>query len=235
MKRILALVLLMALVCSLCVFAPTAAALSEEEADALYEKYASIIDALEAGDYDAALDEVRGMKPPVEYEAVELTPENFYDYFEIGPGETNIERKSSGKIKSITPAGLRVTLKEEFWDRLDWDNSTLHLRVKASKNFARAKIDWETGEVSVSSKNDSDVKKALKKTGWVETKLDNTIDSVFSWWSAGWDLFYFKDSQYKYWTNGAAEPGKDVKYYQAVYSNIEVSEVSGTLYLAPEA
>lgn len=232
MKKLVSLCLLIALVCSLCATGVSASALSPEE---LYEKYATIIDALEAEEFSTAYKEVSDMIPIEAYEAVEITKENFYDYFEIGPGESNIERYSSGKIKSVSPGGLRVLLKEELWDRLDWQNSSLHLRVKGSKDFARAKIDWETGEITVSDKKDSDVKKALKKLGWVETKLDESIDGTFSWWSVGWDSFYYKDPQYKYWNNGQAESGKDVKYYQAVYSNVEVEEVSGTLYLAPEA
>ena len=46
MKKFVSLCLLIALVCSLCASGVSAAALSPEE---LYEKYATIIDALEAG------------------------------------------------------------------------------------------------------------------------------------------------------------------------------------------
>ena len=232
MKKFVSLCLLIALVCSLCATGVSAAALSPEE---LYEKYATIIDALEAEDYSTAYKEVRDMIPLEAFEAVEITKDNFFDYYEIVKDEPTIERDSSGKIKSVTPGNFLISLKEEYWDRLYGDRSSIKVRVKADKSFARAKIDWETGEITVSSKTDSDVKKALKKLEWVETKLDSSLDSVFSWWSVGWNTFYYKDSQYKYWTTGEAKPGLDVKYYQAVYSNVEVSEVSGTLYLAPEA
>ena len=119
MKKLVSLCLLIALVCSLCATGISAAALSPEE---LYEKYATVIDALEAEEYNTAYNEVWGMIPIEAFEVVELTKDNFFDYYEIVKGEPTIERASSGKIKSVTPSSFQVALKEgrqEFCPRKD--------------------------------------------------------------------------------------------------------------------
>lgn len=235
MKRILSLILLLATVCSLCVFAPSAAALSGEEAEALCEKYAPIIDALEAGDYSAALDAVWEMKPPVEYEAVEITPENFFDYFEIQQAEPEIYRYADGSIKRIWPGSLVIVMKEDVQKRVNWTDSKLKATVKGKYTLYRAKVDFETGEITLGDKMDSKTKKEFKKqASWFDLNFSRDVEGVFSRWHIG-DGFCYKEPKYKYWTIGYAEPGVKTKYYQPVASDIEVSKASGTLYLAPAA
>ena len=235
MKRILALVLLLATVCSLCVFAPTASALSEEETDALCEKYAPVLDALEAGDFDAALDAVEEMKPPVEYEAVEITTENFLDYFEIQQMDPRIERYADGSIKRVWPGSAGVAMKEGIAERVNWKDSKLKVSVKGKYTLYRAKIDFETGEITLGDKMDSKTKKEFKKqVSWFDLDFTEQIEAVFSYWYFG-GSFCYKDPEYKYWTMNAAEPGVKAKYYQPVGSDIEISKASGTLYLAPAA
>lgn len=231
MKRIITLVLLMAIVCSLCVFAPTAAALSEEE-EALYTKYADLIGQLEAEDYDAALESIWSMMPATEYEEVVLTPENVLDYFDIITGEPQIEKDSSGNIKRIWPGGLLLVMKEDVINRLDWENSSLVLGVTANKDMYRAKIDWETGEITLGDEKDSDVKKAVKKLDWFESKVDEQIDGVYSTYYITGEAFWYKHPQYKSWSSGYAEPDLHTKYYQVVYTDIEVVNVEGSLFLS---
>ena len=233
MKRLLAFILLVAIVCSLCVFAPSAAALSEEE-EALYTKYADLIALLEAEDYESALGFVWDMMPAAEYEEVVLTEENFFDYFEIVPGDPYIEKTSSGEIKSIYPGGLYLALKEEFVDRLDWENSGFSVGVTAKKDLYRAKINWETGEITLGSEPDADVKKAVKKLDWFEPKVDTRVDeseTVYYSYYIDADSFYFKHPKYKAWNSGMAEPDLDTKYYQVVYRDLEISGVEGSLFI----
>lgn len=231
MKRILTLVLLMAIVCSLSVFAPTAAALSEEE-EALYTKYADLIGLLEAENYDAALESVLAMMPATEYEEVVLTPENLLEYFDITTGEPQIDRDSSGKIKSIWPGGLLLVMKEDVSSRLNWEASSLVVGIKAKKDMYRAKIDWETGEITLSDKKDSDVKKAVKKLDWFESKVDEQIDGVYYQYYITSDPFWYKHPVYKGWSSGYAEPDLNTKYYQVVYTDIELVNVEGSLFLS---
>ncbi len=233
MKKLTAFILLAALVCSLCVFAPSAAALTEEE-EALYTKYADLIELLEAEDYEAVLEAVWTMIPEPEYEEVVLTPENFYDYFEIEVAEPNIERSSSGEIKTIFPGSLYVRVKEDCYDVLDWENSHVVFGVTAKKDLYRAKIDWETGEITLGSEPDADAKKAVKKLDWFEPKVDQQIDmseTIYSSYYIDGDAFWFKHPEYKGWSNGWAEPGMKTKFYQVVYRDIELVNLEGSLFI----
>ena len=105
MKKLTAFILLIALVCSLCVFAPSAAALTEEE-EALYTKYADLIALLEAEDFNAALETVTSMMPATEFEEITLTAENFFDYFEIATEN----RASNGTQTARSSRSIRAGL-----------------------------------------------------------------------------------------------------------------------------
>lgn len=231
MKKLVSFLLLVALVCSLCAFAPSAAALSEEE-EALYTKYADLIALLEAEDFSGALDTITSMMPATEYEEIALTAENFYDYFEIVTEDPNIEKNSDGSIKQIYPGSLILKMKEDIVNRVDWENSILTVGITAKKDLYRAKIDWETGEITLGDESDSDVKKAVKKLDWFEPKVDVQVSELaYMRWLSG-DGFWFKHPTYKGWSSGFAEPGSKTKYYQVVYRDIELVSVEGTLFLA---
>ena len=229
MKKLISVLLLIALFCT--AFAGSAFALTEDE-EALYAKYADLIGLLEAEDYDAALESIWSMMPATEYEEVVLTPENVLDYFDIITGEPQIEKDSSGNIKRIWPGGLLLVMKEDVINRLDWENSSLVLGVTAKKDMYRAKIDWETGEITLGDEKDSDVKKAVKKLDWFEPKVDEQIDGVYSMYYITSDAFWYKHPQYKSWSSGYAEPDLNAKYYQVVYTDIEVVNVEGSLFLS---
>ena len=234
MKKFVSILLLIALVCSLCATGVFAAALSPEE---LYEKYADVIDALEAEDFDAAFEAVSALVPEKEYEEIVLTEENFFDYFEIVVDDAHIERNSSGKIKYIYPGNLVVKVKEEYYDLLDRENSTAAFGVKAKKDLYRAKIDWKTGEIKLNDSKDDDVKKEVKKLDWFESSVNTFVDMApngrfYSTYFINGDVFFFKHPQYKAWISGRAEPDLDVKYYQIVYRDIEVVNLEGSLFIA---
>ena len=186
---------------------------------------ADLIGLIEVGNFDAAMEAVWSLKPEMEYEEIVLTEENFFDYFEFKVAEPYIERSSSGKIKYIYPGNLYVSLKEEYRELIDWENSTASFGVKAKKDLYRAKFDWETGEIKLNDSSSSDAKKAVKKLDWYESKLDTYVNMApdgglyYSYYIGG-DSFYYKNTQYNYWTAGSAEPKTDYKYYQVVYDDI---------------
>lgn len=231
MKKLVSVVLLIALVCSLCATGVSASALSPEE---LYEKYAPVIDALEAGDFSAAYKAVRDMRPPVEFETVEITLENVNDYFEFASMGDNISRYSDGSIKEIWPGSTGLKMKEGIPARIDWDNSHVELKITGKQSLYRAKVDFETGEITLGDKMDSSDRKELKKSGMFDPDLDETISGIYSSYYFG-GSFYYKHPEYKSWWMGSAEPGVKTKYYQAVASDLEFVSASGTLYLIPEA
>ncbi len=231
MKKLVSVILLIALVCSLCATGVFASALSPEE---LYEKYAPVIDALEAGDYDAAYEAVWDMRPPVEYEAVEITLENVNDYFEFGTRASDITRYSDGTIKSVWPENMGVRMKEGIPARVDWDNSHVDLTVTGKQTLYRAKVNFETGEITLGDKMDSKDRKELKKIGMFDPDLNETLSGIYSGYYFG-GSFYYKHPEYKGWWMGSAEPGVKTKYYAPVLSDLEFASASGTLYLVPEA
>ena len=229
MKKLISVLLLIALFCT--AFAGSAFALTEEE-EALYAKYADLIALMENEDYEAAYEAFQAMMPEPEYEEVVLTEENFFDYFEIVTAEPYIERDSAGVIKTVYPGGLQLRMKEDFAKRLDWENSTLSVGITAKKDMYRAKIDFETGEITLGDSSDSDVKKAVKKLDWFESKVDTHVDGVYSLYTVANDPFWYKHPTYKSWSSGWAEPGVKTKYYQVVYRDIELVNLEGTLFLA---
>ncbi len=283
MKRLLSLCLLLALVFSLCIPAAPASALSPDE---ILEKYGTLIDAIESGDYEAAKTEFGKLFPelteaqtqlpaaepaeepmpepepaeepmpepepveepmpepePVEEAPeqpqasglIELTPENFFDYFELVLTEPYVERNSKGKIKWIDTGSYKLQLKPEYEDRYNWSKSDeITIGVTGKAYFHRAKIDWKTGEITVSSKANKDVRKAIKKDSYISTSLDTQLTGHSSFYVVGSTLCH-KEKLYGshyYWSSSSAKPGDDYKYYQSVWK-ITIENVSGSIYLDP--
>lgn len=93
MKKMTAFALALVLLFTLCACGETAVPETEnevpvevQEVPEQYTKYEDLVDALEAGDYDAALAIIDGMKPAPELPPmveVQITTENFLDYFEF--------------------------------------------------------------------------------------------------------------------------------------------------------
>ena len=117
MKKIIASALLLAAVFALCACGETTVIEKEVRVEVPveipvipeeYRKYQDMVDALEAGDYDAAIAFVDAMAPPQEIPPVmevEITAENFLDYFEyVELPENNFwtQNDSKGKLSAIT-------------------------------------------------------------------------------------------------------------------------------------
>ena len=246
MKRLLSLCLLLALIFSLCVPSVSASALSPDE---IQEKYGPLIDALEAEDYETAVAEFGKLVGTPEMDAgsgtdnqvsedrevIELTTENFLDYFELVQDGNYIDRDSSGKIKSIYPGTYRYVLKEEYRERFSWETEEMTLGFIAKvDSFYRAKIDWDTGTFTLGDKADKNTRKAIKKDCKYSTsKLDSQVTGYDSFYICSPDFFYlYRSSGFKWWTSGPAEPKDKTKYYIDTW-NIEIVNVSGTLILHP--
>ncbi len=246
MRKLVSICLLIALICSLCATGVSSFALSEEE---LLEKYGPLIDALEAGDVDSATNEFFALLPSeedepddsenAEAETIELTVDNFYDYYELCyvPG-TDFSRDSKGNITSIWPGQYEFVLKDEYRDRYSYDNFenngiTLGIVAKESSIY-RAKIDWETGEVKHGDKVSKSVRKDIRKDcKYSVAKIDKQITGYDSFYVCQANFFYlYKSSGFKWWSNGWPEAGDNNKYYIDTWK-VEVVNVSGTLILDP--
>ena len=142
--------------------APAAAG---EEAPAIpeeYRKYQELVDAMDAADYDAAIACVDALEPePVlpPYEEVEITTENFLDYFEYVELPKNNFYTMSGSAGNITTVAYRTGyyLKEGFTilPEKAWD-CHLDLGVKYEswwyQNGRKIETDPENGTYTTTGK-----------------------------------------------------------------------------------
>lgn len=125
MKRALSAILVMILCLSLCACSGVkqedydAAVANYEAATADYEAlkekiepYTAIIDALEAEDYDGAVEAVEALRPAPEVTEVEITMDNLWDYFEIVENR-NEQTDAQGNLKSLY-VGNNISLKEGY-------------------------------------------------------------------------------------------------------------------------
>lgn len=229
MKKLVSFILLIALVCSLCVFAPSAAALSEEE-EALYTKYADLITLLEEGEFETALDFIWGLMPAREFEEVAITPENFFDYYEESVYADFVERDADGNITSIYPGDVIYVLKDEYLEKVDFEKSTVTIGVTGEFTLTRVKIDWESGERTLGDKAEKAIRSAAKKYAGFDSSISVQASGAGTIYLNTGRCFYgFSSSTLK--RAGNAVPGEKLKYYEAVPSGLELVSVEGTLYL----
>ena len=98
-----------------------------------YVKYQGLIDALEAEDYDKAYELIHDMVPVPEATEVEITNDNFFDYFELHMDyepARYVQKDSSGNVTtfSLVPA---YVLKDEYKIATDSEHqSKLEIGVK---------------------------------------------------------------------------------------------------------
>lgn len=127
MKKIAVLALVLALLTLLCACGETEAVVTEIEKEVQVEVptvpeeylgYQELVEAMEAGDWDAALAFIeeleRGPVPPIK--EVEITPENFFDYFEFVefPEQRRSEQKDRDGNVTLVDLYSGYYLKEGF-------------------------------------------------------------------------------------------------------------------------
>ena len=119
MKKTVAAALLLALAFTLCACGSAAPA-APSIGDQMYEKYGSIIDKLEAGEYEKVIEEVTGMMPVPENKVVTITKDNFADFYELAYDVNQINKDSAGNVLSMWYSGssFYYNLKEEYRDKL---------------------------------------------------------------------------------------------------------------------
>lgn len=116
MKRTLSAILVVILCLALCACGASAPAPTPEPTpnpgELLYNKYADIIDALEAEDYDGAAEAIEALRPAPEITEVEITMDNLWDYFEIV--EKRTEKTDAHGTVNFVWLSCVFTLKEDF-------------------------------------------------------------------------------------------------------------------------
>lgn len=211
-------------------------------AEQMYEKYRTIITKLEGENYDGAIEEIEAMKPALVVQEVEITPDNFYDYYDIVYKENYIERDSDGKITSISKRhdNFSFILKDKFTLDTNEDN-TIVVGVTGDYDLKKIEnIDFETGEITLGDEVFDEIEaEIIENTEWLgdcsthisvtyegtkEIIFYNTLGAVDGRWineEYGWTPFYeFTPT--------------DFEGYVFVPSNIQISRAEGTLHLVNE-
>ena len=215
--------------------------------DQMYEKYADIIGALEEERYDDAIDAISAMKPEPEEIVVEITPENFWDYYEVVYSDSILNKDAAGNILSIWGSqDFYLALKEEYASVLVPDNPNIEVGVTADVVMKRLEsVDWNSGEYQISNENYDDMEAAYVSS-WSMNKRTafDDISTVFSGSKrlsamiyntdfAGGFLYQYTDNWGTYWRNGDIKPDDS---YDEVYivapENIEIVRAEGTLVLS---
>ena len=148
--------------------------------DQMYEKYESIINKLEGENYDGAIEEIQAMKPAPVVQEVKITPENFFDYYDIEYRENNIERDSDGKIVTINKWDnlFNFKLKDEY--TLDFDqDDPIAIGVTSEYDLKKIEnVDFETGEITLGDDNYDDYEDEIVETTKNWTNEDSVLLSV---------------------------------------------------------
>lgn len=121
MKRTLSAILVVVLCLALCACGASAPAPAPEPkpnpGELLYNKYSAIIDALEAEDYDGAVEAVNAMRPAPKYQEIVITTSNYSEYFEVEPNLPDFRKDSFGNPEFFTIFGY-VKLKDQYFEKL---------------------------------------------------------------------------------------------------------------------
>lgn len=236
MKRILSASLVLIMCLSLCACgasAPTAAAEplptpepTPDLVDRLYEKYADIIDALEAEDYEAATRAWEARKPAPVVTEVEITLDNLWNYFEI----TEYRSLSADAQRNPTDVSVAyyLTLKEEY-ELADLDEYRTDVAVGYefddihTSYYYPCTMDFDTLTCSGSEADRYKYHNSLlgyfrQNEMWIATETLHIAGISLYWESARCKS---DQSNVNYW---------DTAYIDTV-ENFEILNASGTLYL----
>ncbi len=247
MKKALAVLLILTLACSLCACGAAAPAEAPAEApepslgDQMYEKYGSIIDSLEAGDFEAVLEEVTGMMPEPEKTVIEITPENFYDYYELCYPEQMVEKDAEGTPVSVWPGQyFYFQLKEEYAEKLVPDASQVEVGVICDSALRKVEaVDWETGALTLSEETFGKLASKIFENWTQKPNLDfsETFSGNYSLNAGnsgvfGYGAFYTEKNTYgTWWTSGRLMTDSKDTYYVVAPENIELVRAEGSITL----
>ena len=148
--------------------------------DQMYEKYKSIIDKLEGENYDGAIEEIQAMKPAPVIQEVEITADNFFDYYETVFWEDQIERDAEGKISSIRICSywFDFELKNEYLLDTEQDNA-VEIGVTCDYDLKKIEdVNPETGEIVYGDEVFDEIKDEILELNKGRANEDSVVLSV---------------------------------------------------------
>ena len=254
MKRWTAILCLLALCLSLCACGQTAQPAQAEptpeptpqapsKGDLMYDKYGSIIDKLEAGDFDGALEEISAMKPEPKITTVTITPENFYDYYELEMYDSsNIQRDAGGRITYFYPSwDYYFVLKDEYRGRLLAEGSGVEVGLTGEASIRRLTIDWEKGSYAFGEEPEDEIREKIiayynRSNPYfpVSPDISVTASGTEILYNLGHELLYvWIPNQYPGEWYGTIDPwNTEQVLYGGILTNVQIVRAEGTLLLS---
>ena len=242
MRKTVALVLAAVIALSLCACGAAAAPAEPSIGDQMYEKYGTIIDSLEAGEYEEAMGAIAAMMPEPETKEVLITPENFSQYYELKYDESHVNRDAQGKVSNIWfTRSFYYSLKEEYREAFVADGSKVSVGVTADCVLKKvASVDWETGEVTLGEESYPTMVDTLKQQGYTDLNenLSVTQSGTIALYGGdngvlGYGAFYpHQDAWGQMWWSGQMEAENPAsEYYVFVPENIQIVRAEGSITL----
>lgn len=217
-------------------------ATEQSVAEQMYEKYGSIITKLEGQNYDGAIEEIEAMKPEPVVQEVVITPDNFYDYYDVVYRENDISRDSDGRITRIYKWDneFSFVLKDEY--KLDEnEDNTILVGVTGDYDLKKIEdVDFETGKITLGDEVFNEYKAEI-----VESNKEWTNDgsSLLSVTSEGTDVIQcnasvvvverWNNKEYG-WTSYLDITPTDYEGYVFAPVNIQISRAEGILHIVNE-
>ena len=174
------------------------------------------------------------MKPKPVETVVSITPENFWDYYEIVYAETLPTKDAFGNITEIFPVEwFSVNLKAGY--NIDYERSNVEIGVTCDHRLHKLEsVDWDTGEITLSEKTYDDFAEKISESDSLCT-LTTSATSVGNY-SFNIDFSYVmlypcwsrvKDGG---WTNGYhLKRGENREFYVFDIENFTIVRAEGTL------
>lgn len=259
MKRLFAVILILAMALSLCACGETEPSMGDQ----MYEKYGALIDKLEAGDFEGAADSVFAMMPEGEkyssvvgklkaedYEGiiaeitemmpvppetvVEITPENFWDYYEIAYEKPYTEKDAQGNITRMYPSNYCYFALKAPYSNIDFDRSSVEIGVIGDCKVRKIKnIDWTNGSYTLGNEYYEDIAQAI-----IAQYIDDTKLSISTTATGALNIWFENGTPYGCWhkdawgwTSDQITPEDDFDMYVCDIDNVEIVRAEGTLVL----
>ena len=208
--------------------------------DQMYEKYRTIIDKLEGENYDGAIEEIQAMKPAPVVLDMEITPDNFFDYYDVVYWENQIDRDADGNILKISRVDdwFDFKLKDGYLLDTDQDN-TVEIGVTCEYDLKKIEdIDPKTGEIVYGDEIFDDYEDEIIESEIYWSGIDSVDLSVTCKGSQKINCHESSKLCYDLWINregnwvGAYEITPDnFEGYAFLPTNIQITRAEGTLHL----
>lgn len=209
--------------------------------DQMYEKYKTIIDKLEGENYDGAIEDIQAMKPAPTIQEVEITKDNFYDYYDIVYEEDGIERDSDGKIVAIDKSDryFSFKLKDEY-SLDDNEDNTIAIGVTCGYDLKKIEnVDFETGKITLADDNINEQMDEILEIA--KDWIDDPSTSLSVTCEGSWEIpcynapgitgsRWFEDEQGWDATYDEITPN-DHEGYVFVPADIQITRAEGTLHI----